>query len=186
MPRVKGVKYGGNELIKVDIFKKAGLEAGMHVADLGCGNLGYFAIPSAKIVGKNGMVYAVDILKSVLESVTNLAKHEGLENLKTIWSNLEIVGATKIAAESLDAAYLINILFQSHKDDLVIKEAYRLLKSGGKLIIIDWKRVSTPFGPPMADRTKPEEVKGFARMAGFKLVDEFEAGRYHYGIMFVK
>jgi len=81
---------------------------------------------------------------------------------------------------------LINILFQSHKDDLVIKEAYRLLKIGGKLIIIDWKRVSTPFGPPMADRTKPEEIKGFAQTAGFKLVDEFEAGRYHYGMMFVK
>ena len=178
---------GGGSLIDANlILNMARVEEKTKVADLGCGSSGHFIFPSASRVGKKGLVYAVDILKSVLESVANLAKHEGLENLKTIWSNLEIVGATKIAAESLDAAYLINILFQSHKDDLVIKEAYRLLKIGGKLIIIDWKRVSTPFGPPMADRTKPEEIKGFARTAGFKLVDEFEAGRYHYGIMFVK
>lgn len=180
------VKIGGNELITFDVFKEAGVEAGMHVADLGCGNLGYFAIPAAKIVGKNGVVYAVDILKSVLQSVEGRAKQEGLDNLKTVWSNLEIIGATKIEEGSLDATFVINMLFQSKKDDLVLKEAYRLLKNGGKMIIIDWLRISTPFGPPQEDRTNPEEIKRVAQDAGFKLIDEFEAGSYHYGMMFVK
>lgn len=177
---------GGNELISVDVFKKAGIEAGMHVADLGCGNLGYFIIPVGKLVGKNGIAYAVDILKNVLQSVESRAKQEGLENLQTVWSNLEIVGATKIPAGSLDVTFVINMLFQSKRDDLVLQESYRLLKNGGKMIVIDWLKISTPFGPPMADRTNPQEIRQFAETAGFKLVDEFEAGRYHYGMMFVK
>ncbi len=178
--------HGGNELINIDVMAKAGIEENMRVADLGCGNLGYFTIPAAKIVGKNGLVYAVDVLKSVLEAVEGLAKQQGMENIKTVWSNLEIIGATKIPAESLDASFIINTLFQSTKDDLLIQEAFRLTKPGGRVIVIDWKRVSAPFGPSMDERTKPEEIRKFCETAGFRLVEEFEAGPYHYGMMWVK
>lgn len=177
---------GGNELININVLEKVGLEEGMNVGDLGCGNLGYFSVSSAKIVGKNGTVYAVDILKSVLQAVENMARQEGLKNLKTIWSNLEIIGATKVPSESLDVAFLVNILFQSKKDDLVIKEAYRLTKSDGKLVIIDWLKKDAPFGPPVNDKTDKKEIIQFATDAGFKLIEEFAAGPYHYGLMFTK
>lgn len=176
----------GNELISADIFEKSGISEGMSIGDLGCGNLGYFSIPAAKLVGKSGMVYAVDILKSVLEAVNHRASQEGLENVKTIWSNLEIIGATKIPTESLDVAFLINILFQSEKDDLVIQEAHRLVKPGGKLVVVDWLKISAPFGPPMEDRTDKEQIIQFAADAGFKLLEEFSAGPYHYGLLFIK
>lgn len=180
------LSLGGNELINADVFDKVGLEKGMNVGDLGCGNLGFFSMPAAEIVGKEGTVYAVDILKSVLKVVGQLARQKGFKNLKTVWSNLEIVGATKIPAESLDVAFLVNILFQSQKDDLVIKEAFRLVKPGGKLMVIDWLKVDTPFGPPMNDRTNKAEIKNFAESAGFNLIEEFPAGPYHYGLIFMK
>lgn len=178
--------HGGNELINIDVFAKVGLTENMNLADLGCGNLGYFSLPAAKIVGKNGLVYAVDVLKSALESVASRAKQGGLNNVKTIWSNLEIVGATKIPAESLDVALLINTLFQSTKDDLIIKESFRLLRAGGKLLVIDWEKVSTPFGPPLADRPDKEEIKKFAQASNFGFLEEFSAGLYHYGLLFSK
>ena len=176
----------GNELITADVLGKAGLEEGMKVADLGCGNLGYFSLPAAKAVGKKGKVYAVDILKSVLESVDSLAKAKGLDNVETVWTNLEVPGATKIAEGSLDAVFLVNMIFQSDKDDIVMREACRLLKSGGKAIIVDWLKVATPFGPPLGDRSNPEEIKKFASDCGLKLAEEFSAGPYHYGLVFVK
>lgn len=176
----------GNELIKVNVFEKIGLAEGMNVGDLGCGNLGYFSLPAAKIVGKNGTVYAVDILKSVLQSVEHIAKQEGLDNIKTIWSNLEIVGATKIPDESLDLTMLMNMLFQSTDDAKVFLESYRLTKSAGKLVVIDWKMISSPFGPDPAKRIKKEDAILFATNAGFKLVEEFEAGPYHFGLIFIK
>ncbi|HNP75563.1 MAG TPA: class I SAM-dependent methyltransferase [bacterium] len=176
----------GNELINADIFSKSGVSEGMSVGDLGCGNLGYFSIPAAKLVGRSGVVYAADILKSALEAVSHRASQEGLDNLKTVWSNLEIIGATKIPTESLDVAFLINILFQSDKDDLVLKETYRLVKPGGKLVVVDWLKISAPFGPPMEDRTDQKQITQFAVDAGFKLLEEFSAGPYHYGLLFIK
>lgn len=175
-----------NELITADVLGKAGLEAGMTVADLGCGNLGYFALPAAKMVGKKGIVYAVDILKSALESVASRAKIQGLDNVETVWTNLEIPGAAKIPEASVDVAYLVNMIFQSEKDDIILQETHRLLKSGGKAIIVDWLKIATPFGPPMADRSNPEEIKKFASDCGLKLAEEFSAGPYHYGLVFVK
>ncbi len=176
----------GNELITIDVIAKAGVESGMRVGDLGCGNLAYFTLAAAKAVGKTGIVYAVDILKSVLNSVENLVKQNGWENVKIVWSNLEIVGATKIEAGSLDVIFLHNVLFQSDHDDLVLKETHRLLKKGGKLMVIDWQRVSAPFGPPVGDRPKPEDVKRYGMEAGFKVLEEFTAGPYHYGVTFEK
>ena len=177
---------GGNELIKANVFEKVGLTEGMNVGDLGCGNLAYFSIPAAKIVGKNGLVYAVDILKPVLQSVDQIIKSSGLENIKTIWSNLEVVGATKIPAGSLDFAMLHNMLFQSEDDQKVFLESSRLIKNGGKLMVIDWKSTSIPFGPPVNKRIKKEDAIKFAQQAKLALIEEFEAGPYHFGLIFVK
>ena len=102
----------GNELLKIDVFKKIGLEENMIVGDLGCGNLAYYAFGAAKVVGKNGKVYAVDILKTALNAVENRAKQEGLDEIvKTVWSNLEMVGATNIAAGILDVVFIHNVCF---------------------------------------------------------------------------
>jgi len=178
---------GGNELLDTDkIFDRIALKSGQVVADLGCGGAGHFAIPAGRRVGSQGLVYAVDILKSVLKSVVSRARLEGVSNIKTVWSNLEIAGATRIPKNSLDMAFLINILFQSKHDDYVIGEAVRLLKDGGKLLIIDWGRVAPSFGPAAEDRIKPETLKTIANKLSLKLTDEFEAGKYHFGLLFEK
>ena len=59
---------GGNELINSEwlLKEKAGLSFGMKVGDFGCGGGGYFALQAARLVGDHGQVFAVDILKSVL------------------------------------------------------------------------------------------------------------------------
>ena len=176
----------GNQLITVDVFAKAGVTEGMVIGDLGCGNLGYFSVAGAKVIGKSGLIYAVDILKSVLQAVNNIIKQKNLENIKTIWSNLEVVGAAKISSNTLDVAFIHNVLFQSKKQDLIIQEATRLLKPGGRLVVIDWLKISAPLGPPLNDRVDPEIVKKYAAAAGLKLVEEFSAGPYHFGLLFSK
>ena len=72
-----------NASLNVDlILDKANISEEMRVADLGCGNLGYFCFPAAKMVGEKGEVYAVDILKNVLETIGRKAKQENVINIK--------------------------------------------------------------------------------------------------------
>jgi len=178
---------GGNELLDPkEILSKLGVRKGSRIADLGCGGAGHFIIPAASLVGEKTTAYAVDILKSILRAVISKARLAGINNIKSVWSNLEIVGATKIKEKSLDFTLLINILFQSKEQESIIKEAVRLLKNKGRLLVIDWDKTLTSFGPPTEDRVKSEEVKEIARKLNLKLIDKFQAGNYHYGLIFEK
>ncbi|MBU0613159.1 class I SAM-dependent methyltransferase [Patescibacteria group bacterium] len=178
---------GGNELLNPEtILNQAGVGYGNIVGDLGCGGMGYFTLQAAKAVGDKGQVYAVDVVKTVLQSVETKAKLDGLTNIKTIWSDLEVPGATKINEASLDFALLINVLFQTQKHEEMIKESVRLLKRGGKLVVVDWKKNDTPFGPKTEARVLKEKVQEIAEKLGCVLERSLETGPYHYWLEFIK
>lgn len=178
---------GGKELIDaLSLLEKSGIAEKMIVADLGCGRRGYFTLQAAKLVGLNGLVYAIDVVKSALENVNSMANLFGIPNIKTIWANLEIPKATKILNESVDLAMINNVFFQTKRDDLIIQEAVRILKKEGKLLITDWKKTKAPFGPPVQDRISSEQVKIDAEKCGLVLEEKIEAGPYHYALIFIK
>ena len=65
---------GGNTLIDPQIIiEKTGIADRMYTADLGCGGTGHFVFPIAKAIGKNGIMYAVDILKNNLANIERQA-----------------------------------------------------------------------------------------------------------------
>ncbi len=185
MPTIK--IPGGKELIDArTLLEKVGVAEKMKVADLGCGRRGYFALQVAKMVGNKGLVYAVDIVKAALQSVESTAQLFGINNIKTVWADLEIPGTTKIPDELIDLVMLNNVLFQTKKPEPMIKEAVRILKKGGKVLVTDWRKIAIPFGPPIESRVAPEEVKKIAQTVGLTLEKEFAAGPYHYALVFKK
>ncbi len=178
---------GGNQLLDVNqILSKAQIDEGMKVADFGCGATGHFVFPTSEAVGKDGRVYAIDILKSALESIEKRVKQENIKNIKIVWSNLEIFNATKIESGSLDIVLLMNTLYQSQKRVEILREAIRMLKKGGKLVIVEWKSTAIPFGPPINERVKMSLLKIRAQKLGLKFEEEFFVGQYHYGLLFIK
>jgi ubiquinone/menaquinone biosynthesis C-methylase UbiE len=178
---------GGNVLIDVKlILSKIHIHDNMRIADLGCGSSGHFVFPIADLVGRTSIVYAVDILKIILETIDRKIKQDNIKNIKTIWSDLEIFGATNIEAGSLDASFLINTLYQSKNRINIIRETVRMLKKGGSIIIVEWKNSSLPFGPPSGERVKEETLKIACQKLGLKLEEEFNPGQYHFGLVFTK
>jgi len=168
------------------VLKLVGLDTAMRIADLGCGN-GYFALTAAQLVGPEGRVYAVDILKTSLVTVAHEASHHSLSNVTTVWSNLEIYGATRIPEGSLDMVFIKNALYQSGNRVSFLKEAVRLLKNGGRVIVLEWLKRPTRIGPPEDDRIDKSEVLALAKQVPhLHFVKEFDPGEYHYGFIFQK
>ena len=164
------------------VSNEFGIREGMIVSDFGCGT-GYFAILIAQKIGKDGRVYALDILDSALDSVRARAREENLNNIETIRTNLEVSGSSSLADSSQDLVLLTNILFQSNKKEQIIKEAARVLKDNGRLIILDWKKGVNGFGPPDYLRTSEGDMQLLAEKEGFKFVRSINAGDFHYGII---
>lgn len=168
------------------ILSKISISEKQHVAELGCGNFGFFVFPLARLVGRQGKVYAVDILRETLEEIKSRSSKENLPQIETIWSNLEVFRATKIETNSLDSALIINVLNQSTKKSEIIREATRLLKRGGKLLIVEWKNSDIPFGPKPEQRVNLDSLKTTTAKIGLALTEEFSAGPYHYGLVLSK
>ncbi len=168
------------------ILSKIGIDEKQRVAELGCGNFGFFVFPLARLVGRQGKVYAVDILKPTLEEIKKEAKKNNLPQITTVWSNLETFKAADIETSSLDSALLINVLHQSKKKIEILRESIRLLKRGGRLAIIEWKNMDLPLGPKPDQRVKIESLKTAIPKIGLNIVEEFNAGPYHYGLILIK
>ncbi len=181
------MSHSGTALIDpYKVFEKVGLSPGMRVADFGCGRTGHFVFPSAKIVGEKGIVYAIDIIKNILESIKSLAKSEGYDNVQVIWSDVELVGKTPIPENSLNACFFINLLSQVKEREAVIKEASRLLKNDGYLAVIDWHKKLGLLGPSEAQKVLPELVINFAKDSNLKLQESTMMSDYHYLLIFRK
>lgn len=168
-----------------EILSFLNLREGMKVADFGCG-AGFFTILMAKAVGADGEVFAIDVQKSSLETISVKARTEGAANIKNVWADLEVFGSTKIAADSLDLVLLSNVLFQSNKKEDILKEARRILALEGKLVVIDWKPESLEVGPKDGYRIHKDSLIKIVEGLEFKLEKEFNAGDYHYGLIFTK
>lgn len=168
------------------ILNKISVEERQKIAELGCGNFGFFTFPLARLVGRHGKIYAVDILKLSLAEIKTRALKENLPQIIPIWSNLEVFKGTKIEANSLDSALLVNVLHQSDKRAEILREAARMLKTKGKLLIVDWKQSDSPLGPAPERRLKLESLKAAASKLGFDIKEEFAAGPFHYGLILIK
>ncbi|OGY72412.1 MAG: hypothetical protein A3H61_03785 [Candidatus Jacksonbacteria bacterium RIFCSPLOWO2_02_FULL_44_20] len=167
------------------ILKDIGIEEGMIIADFGAGN-GYMTFSAVLLVGSKGTVYALDVKKSVISHIRAEIKARSISNIKLIWTNLEIFGANPIQDNSVDVVLIVNTLFQSRKHKQMLMEAKRVAKPGGLIAIVDWKKESAPFGPPVDERVSIEKIKQISYDMELNKIKEFSAGKYHFGMVFKK
>ena len=153
----------------------------MIAADFGCGSGGW-TIPLAKRL-ENGKVFAVDIKEEAFSALKSKARLQGVSNIREIKGNLE-EGVLELRSSMFDLVLMTDLLFQLDGKDKVFKEANRVLKPKGMVLVVDWKP-NTPFGPKNGC-VGADEVKSIAGQAGFSLEKELKAGDYHYALLFVK
>lgn len=181
------VPRSGTELINpFKLLERVGIREGQHVADLGCGALGHFVFPAAQMVGGRGIVYAVDILRPALEQIERIAKDQQFFNVRPVWADIEVYRATHIDPESLDLTLLINNLYLSQNRPALVREMARLTRPGGRIVIVEWKATKTPIGPSAERRISAEDANKAVKSPLIKLYDEFEAGPYHYGLIYLR
>ncbi len=166
------------------VISQLDIRQNMVIADFGSGH-GFFSIAFGKIVGPSGQIYAIDVVPQTLEAVRSRAKLEGLFNIKLIRGNLEKFGGSTLPNENCDMVFIANVLFQVSDKPILIDEAKRVLKTGGWLVIIEWKS-SMDLGPKKELRLSGEELKQLVLSKGFSEIKPIDAGSHHYGFVFTK
>ena len=160
------------------------LREGMWVADFGAGTGAYTKEASVK-VGPSGKVYAVEVQKDMIKSLESDLKRAGITNVDCIWGDIETLHGTKIADAIMDAVIVSNVLFQVSDKLGLVDEAKRILKKGGKVLLIDWSESFSGMGPSPIHVVKEEQAREFFTRRGFKILENISVGEHHYGIIFI-
>lgn len=164
------------------ILSELNIAPGMAVADLGAGN-GAFTVPLARMVGPQGRVYAVEIQRTLVESLAAQIGKTGL-SVQVLWGDLERLGGTKIADKSCDMVIASNVFFMLENRSACISEIARILKPQGRVAVIDWSEGADGIGPHPEMVVTQAALETLFTAAGFAKQKEFAAGSHHYGLIF--
>ena len=165
-----------------EVLKQLKLKKGMIAADFGCGSGGW-VIPLAKIL-EEGKIYAIDILEEPLSALKGRAKLEKILNVETVRSNVEAKNGSKLSDNSCDLVLMTNLLFECDDKKIVLEEGKRVLKPGGKILVVDWIK-DNPLTPEI-EWVDFSQIKKIAKDLDLKIEKEFQAGLYHWGLILVK
>lgn len=164
------------------ILNKLKLSRDMSAADFGSGS-GVWALILAKIL-EDGIVYAIDILEGPLSALRGRIQIEKINNIRIVRSNVENANGSTLPDSSIDLALMTNLLFQCESKKNVMGEGKRVLKKGGKILVVDWIK-DNPLTKEI-EYVSFDEIKKIGKGLNLKLEKEFEAGAYHQGLIFEK
>lgn len=116
----------------------AGLKAGQHVLEVGCGP-GFFTIPAAEIVGQDGMVYAIDVNPFAIKKIENKMAKKYVTNIKPMLTDVKETG---LPDKSIDLAFFFGVIHSLMESlDKILLEMDRILKKDGIISIQkSWKK----------------------------------------------
>ena len=156
------------------------LKPGDTVVDFGSGG-GIDCFIAAKAVGEEGRVIGVDMTPDMVDLARRNADSLGMTNVTFHLTEME---STPVAADSVDVIISNCVINLAPDKDAVFREAYRILKPGGRMFISDMVLTAPLPDYAAADArnwvaclsgAEPQEVYlGRMRQAGFERMDIVE------------
>lgn len=161
------------------ILAEAGLKPGMTLIDVGCGD-GFFAIPAARAVGPHGQVRGIDADGISIAELIEKAAKEGLKNVQAQAGAAEDV----LVCDGCADIVFFGICLHDFEDPAkVLHNARHMLKKGGRLVDVDWKKEPMDMGPPLEKRFDEAKARKLITEAGFTIDTVGNVGRYHYMVI---
>ncbi len=155
------------------------------VADFGAGS-GFLTKAAAALVPQ-GHVFAIEIHRDIIARLTREVATDGPKNIKPLWGDIEVLGGTKLADKSVNFVILSNVFFHLEDKEGCLNEVKRVLKDGGRMLVIDWTDSFNGMGPkPTAIFPKDVALALCARHGFTMLTVSLPAGDHHYAILFKK
>ncbi|WP_062305521.1 class I SAM-dependent methyltransferase [Alicyclobacillus sendaiensis] len=147
------------------------------VVDIGAGP-GFFALPMARRT--KGTVYAVDLSKEMLAMLGERAAQAGLTHVQTLEAPADRL---PLPAESVDRALMAFVLHEVPDRIAALGEVRRVLRPGGKFLLLEWDKRPMEMGPPVDERLSLDDCEEALKAAGFKVLHRVFPNDVHYGVL---
>jgi len=140
---------------------------GSTVADIGVG-AGWFTMRLARRVGPNGLVYAQDIQREMLEATRRRVTREGLRNVRV---TLGTGSDPNLPAGTLDAVLVVDVYPEVEDRLTFLKNLKAAIKPAGRIGIVNYKPGRGGPGPSPSEgvRVDSASVEADAQAAGLRV-----------------
>jgi SAM-dependent methyltransferase len=156
---------GRDKRLQIDrVMDILGIAQGKAVADIGAGS-GWFTVRAARRVGGGGIVYAVDINPEAVRYVSDRAKKEHLQNVKTVLGKPD---DPLLPTNSVDAVLLLKTYHEVAQPVVLLRNLRAALRAGAKVGVIDRNGNGEDHG------VGSEVVIREAKEAGYKLTGRYD------------
>jgi ubiquinone/menaquinone biosynthesis C-methylase UbiE len=162
------------------IMDHLGIAEGSVVADLGAGG-GWFTIRLMRRVGPNGLVFAQDIQREMIEAIKHRVAREQLKNVRFVLGTSRDPKLT----EPVDVVLIVDAYHEMDDPQALLRNVRKSLKPGGRVGIVEFTKNGHGPGPPMDQRVDPERMIRDAEAAGLRLQSKGDFLRYQYLLEFV-
>lgn len=170
------------EMPPLKTLEMLGIREGDTAADIGCG-IGFFSLSAAQMVGSEGLVYAFDISAAMLEELTRRAEKESIPNIKALVSTQY---EFPIEEGVVDFCIVSNVFHEVDDRKRLLEAVWGMLRPGGRLAVIEWKKLQMEQGPPLDVRISQEELEGLLAECGFEVSGKGDISERFYWTSAVK
>lgn len=160
--------------IIANLKEKNYISSGMKGADFGCG-AGYFSALLSNFVGKEGVIYAIDVQEDVLNAAREFIENLKIKNVKFLRKDLEVDSG--LEAKSLDFVFISQVLYQSEEPLKILKEAVRIIRPGGYVFILEPKPENILFSEQKVYDL--ETLNRLIKESGLEVLEIEEKGDYY-------
>jgi ubiquinone/menaquinone biosynthesis C-methylase UbiE len=175
------------DLVDQDLlFSELNLKPETVFLDVASGR-GAYSLAAANHIGLQGHIYAVDLWAEGIADLEGQMTERGIKNLTPLVA--DVSRNIPVSDQSIDVCLLATVLhdlLQVQKAEGTLKEIHRVIKIGGTLAVVEFKKIDGPPGPPRSIRISPEEVEQYALPYGLVPVRTVEAGPYTYLSLFTR
>jgi len=156
------------------------LREGEVIADIGAGS-GYFTFRLARHVGATGRVYAVDVNPDMIVHLNRRIRDLNVTNVVSI---LAAPDDPLLPDASVDRFFICDTWHHIENHDRYLALLKNMLRPDGEVVMVDFKKVETPVGPPMEMRISRDDLVKEMERNGFQVAAEYTFLPYQYFIVF--
>ena len=170
-----------NLLDQEAFFHALDIKSGMTILDLGCG-LGNYAITFSQYVGETGLIQGFDLWEEGIEILNTRAAVAQITNIRA--DVVDVCKKIPIEDQCVDLCLLATVVHNLiHEKNIqnVLTEVRRVLKPGGVIAIVEFKKMGGPAaGPPLSQRHSPLELEKILASHNLHMIKSLDVGQYNY------
>ena len=152
-----------------------------NLLDFGMGN-GFFLPYLLKKLSGSGQIWGAECQELLIDYTLHVKVKDNLERFIPFYIERNEHPLLPEWLPPMDAIFCSCVLSTFADPSLALQGISRILKPGGRIIVLDWERVDSPSGPEMGQKVSSDRMLYFIEDAGLLVSNRLTINPYLYGM----